>query len=68
MRTRLFGFAAALILAALGSVGPVAHAAAAAIPAVTGPECVEGGGTVEYDAGAGKWTCAGGSHGGESVK
>ncbi|WP_329573885.1 MULTISPECIES: hypothetical protein [unclassified Streptomyces] len=67
MRTRLLGFTAALILAALGAMGPVAQAAVLAVPATDGPACVRGGGTVQYDSGAGIWTCVGGSHDGESI-
>ncbi|MFD9516235.1 hypothetical protein [Streptomyces sp. NPDC059979] len=70
MRTRLLGFTAALLLAALGAMGPTAQAAVPAVPAVPaigGPSCVQGGGTVEYDSGAGIWTCVSGSHDGESI-
>ncbi|MFD6973249.1 hypothetical protein [Streptomyces sp. NPDC059949] len=67
MRTRLLGFTAALLLAALGAMGPTAQAAVPAVPAIDGPSCVQGGGTVEYDSGAGIWTCVSGSHDGESI-
>ncbi|MBT2408107.1 MULTISPECIES: hypothetical protein [unclassified Streptomyces] len=67
MRTRLLGFTAALMLAALGAVGPVAQAAVPAVTAIGGPACVKGGGTVEYDSGAGIWKCVRGSHDGESI-
>ncbi|UUU40761.1 hypothetical protein [Streptomyces sp. NBC_00162] len=59
MRTRLLGFTAALVLAVLGAAVPVAQAA---VPTVTGPKCVEGGGTVEYDATTGLYTCVGGTY------
>lgn len=52
MRTRLLGFTAALLLAALGAMGPTAQAAVPAVPAIDGPTCVQGGGTVEYDSGS----------------
>ncbi|MFJ4776939.1 hypothetical protein [Streptomyces sp. NPDC088762] len=67
MRTRLLGFTAALILAALGAMGPVAQASVPAGPAIPGPKCVQGGGTVEYDSGAGIWTCVDGSYDGEAI-
>lgn len=60
MRTRLLGFTAAVILAALGAMGPVAQAA-------DGPTCVAGHGTVEYDSSTGLWTCMGGKHDGEPI-
>ncbi|MEU7726713.1 hypothetical protein AB0B78_15940 [Streptomyces sp. NPDC040724] len=64
MRTRLLGFTAAFVLAALCATIPVAQAA---VPAVTGPVCVEGNGTVEYDSTAGQWICLGGDYGGELI-
>ncbi|GEC07103.1 hypothetical protein SSP24_47580 [Streptomyces spinoverrucosus] len=64
MRTRLLGLTAAVILAALGAMGPVAQAA---VPAVDGPTCVAGHGTVEYDSSTGLWTCMGGKHDGEPI-
>ncbi|MFD9407827.1 hypothetical protein ACFWBN_12550 [Streptomyces sp. NPDC059989] len=64
MRTRLLGFIATVVLAALGAMGPAAQAA---VPAVGGPACVAGGGTVEYDSGAGLWICVNGSYDGESI-
>ncbi|MFG2119922.1 hypothetical protein [Streptomyces sp. NPDC048710] len=59
MRTRLLGFTAALVLAALGAMSPVAQAA---VPAVDAQKCVTGGGSVEYDSDAGLWTCIGGKY------
>ncbi|WP_030718959.1 hypothetical protein [Streptomyces sp. NRRL F-2580] len=64
MRARLLGFTAALVLAALGATVPVAQAA---VPAVTGPVCVDGSGTVEYDSTAGQWICLGGAYDGELI-
>ncbi|MET9963258.1 hypothetical protein ABZ128_30035 [Streptomyces sp. NPDC006326] len=64
MRTRLVGFTAALMLAVLGAAVPVAHAV---VPAVTGPTCVKGKGSVEYDSGTGLWTCIGGKYDGQSI-
>lgn len=65
MRTRLLGFTAAVILAALGAMGPVAQAA---VPSVDGQTCMAGGGSVEYDSGAGLWSCIGGDHDGEPIQ
>ncbi|WP_328926329.1 hypothetical protein OG429_17965 [Streptomyces sp. NBC_00190] len=59
MRTRLLAFTAALALAVLGAAVPVAQAA---VPTVTGPDCVKDKGTVEYDATTGLYTCVGGPH------
>ncbi|MGR4882738.1 hypothetical protein ACIPUC_25500 [Streptomyces sp. LARHCF249] len=56
MRTRLLGFTAALVLAAFGAAVPVAQAA---VPVVTGPDCVADGGKVEYDATVGLYRCVG---------
>lgn len=64
MRTRVLGFIAALILAALGATVPVTQAA---VPAVTGPVCVDEGGKVEYDSTTGLWTCIGGAYDGEAI-
>ncbi|MFB7180564.1 hypothetical protein ACFCYI_23035 [Streptomyces sp. NPDC056257] len=64
MRARLLGFTAALVLAALGATIPVAQAS---VPAVTGPVCVDGGGTVEYDSTAGQWICLTGAYDGELI-
>ncbi|WP_404959411.1 hypothetical protein [Streptomyces sp. 147326] len=64
MRTRLLGFAAALVLAVLGATAPIAQAA---VPAVAGPTCVDGSGTVEYDSTAGQWICVGGEYDGELI-
>jgi hypothetical protein len=60
MRTRLLGFAAALILAALGVTA--APAAQADLPRVDAQTCVSGGGSVEYDASSGQWICIGGTY------
>ncbi|MDX3535748.1 hypothetical protein PV721_15535 [Streptomyces sp. MB09-01] len=62
MRTRLLGFTAALVLAVLGATAPVARAA---LPAVTGPACVDGSGTVQYA--TGQWICIGGAYDGELI-
>lgn len=59
MRTRLLGFIASVVLAVLGAMGAPAQAAA---PAVTGPDCVAGGGTLQYDSVAPAWVCVGGTH------
>ncbi|MFE9931426.1 hypothetical protein [Streptomyces sp. NPDC005533] len=64
MRARLLGVTAALALAVLGATVPVAQAA---VPAVTGPVCVDGSGTVEYDSTAGQWICLGGAYDGELI-
>ncbi|MET9883793.1 hypothetical protein ABZZ20_11730 [Streptomyces sp. NPDC006430] len=64
MRIRLLGFTAAVILAVLGAMGPVAQAAA---PGVDGQKCTTGGGSVEYNSSSGLWTCVGGQYSGESV-
>ncbi|MFJ3724244.1 hypothetical protein ACIPYQ_16940 [Streptomyces sp. NPDC090045] len=64
MRARLLGFTAALVLAVLGATAPVAQAA---VPAVTGPACADGDGTVEYDSTAGQWICLGGTYDGELI-
>ncbi|MEU9374775.1 hypothetical protein AB0D94_13520 [Streptomyces sp. NPDC048255] len=64
MRTRILGFVAALTLAALGAAVPVAQAA---VPAITGPVCVEKGGSVEYDSTTGLWTCVDGEYDGEAI-
>ncbi|MFI5984626.1 hypothetical protein ACIBEA_27590 [Streptomyces sp. NPDC051555] len=64
MRTRLLGFVAAVVLAVLGAAGPPAQAAA---PAITGPQCVAGGGTLQYDSVAAGWVCVGGSQDTEPI-
>lgn len=64
MRTRILGFLAAVVLAALGAAAPTAQAA---VPAIDGPTCVAAGGSVEYDSASGLWICAGGPHDGESI-
>lgn len=64
MRTRLLGFATAVILAVLGIMSPAAQAAA---PAVDTPTCLAGTGTVEYNSATGLWTCIGGEHDGEPI-
>ncbi|MEV6954400.1 hypothetical protein [Streptomyces sp. NPDC051183] len=65
MRARLLGFAAAVVLAALGVIGPVAQAA---VPAIDGPTCVaDKVGKVEYDSSTGLWTCIGGKYDGEPI-
>ncbi|MFJ6757314.1 MULTISPECIES: hypothetical protein [unclassified Streptomyces] len=64
MRTRLLGFTAALVLAALGATVPVAQAA---VPAVTGPACADGSGAVQYDSTSGQWICIGGAYDGELI-
>ncbi|MFE5806003.1 hypothetical protein [Streptomyces sp. NPDC056491] len=60
MRTRLLGFTTAVVLAVLGAAVPAAQAAA--VPAVTGPTCIKGQGTVEYDSTTGLYTCIGGTY------
>ncbi|MCP3754001.1 hypothetical protein [Streptomyces sp. TBY4] len=69
MRRRILGFTAALALAVLGTSAPGAQAA---VPVVTGPECVRetvdyGKGSVEYDSSTGLWTCIGGRYDGEPI-
>ena len=64
MRTRLLAFTAAVIIAALGAMGPVAQAA---VPGVGGQKCMAGGGKVKYDSGTGLWTCIGGKYDGEPI-
>ncbi|MCM1966377.1 MULTISPECIES: hypothetical protein [unclassified Streptomyces] len=65
MRRRILGFTAALVLAVLGTAVP---AASAAVPAVTGPECIaDQVGKVEYDSGTGLYTCIGGAYDGEPI-
>ncbi|MCX4628746.1 hypothetical protein [Streptomyces sp. NBC_01443] len=64
MRTRLLGFTAAVILAVFGAMSPAAHAS---LPAPDVPTCTQGGGTAEYNAATGQWTCIGGSHNGEPI-
>lgn len=64
MRTRLLGFTAAVILAVLGAVGPVAQAA---VSGVDGHKCMSNGGEVKYDSGTGLWTCIGGKYDGEPI-
>ncbi|MFG2985090.1 hypothetical protein ACGFYQ_28165 [Streptomyces sp. NPDC048258] len=69
MRTRLLGFTAAVILAALGPVAPAAHAAVVAQtapPSVDPKACEEGKGTVEYQS-DGSWVCIGGKHDGKPI-
>ncbi|MFG2293955.1 hypothetical protein [Streptomyces sp. NPDC048603] len=68
MRRRLLGFTAAVILAALGPIVPVAHATVVAQvppPPVDGQMCEDGGGVVLYDSGS--WVCVGGAHDGKPV-
>ncbi|MFD6972965.1 hypothetical protein [Streptomyces sp. NPDC059979] len=64
MRTRLLGFTAAVILAVLGALAPVAQAAA---PDVDRAKCEAHYGKVQYDSGTGLWICVGGPYDGESV-
>lgn len=64
MRTRLLGFIAAVILAALSAMGPVAQAA---VTGVDGQKCMSNGGKVKYDSGSGLWTCIGGKYDGEPI-
>ncbi|UQX04596.1 hypothetical protein [Streptomyces sp. RerS4] len=65
MRRRILGFTAALVLAVLGAAVPVVSAA---VPAVTGPDCIaDKMGKVEYDSSTGLWTCIGGAHDGEPI-
>ncbi|TDU77106.1 MULTISPECIES: hypothetical protein [Streptomyces] len=64
MRTRIPELIAAVILAVLGVMVPAAQAAA---PAVTGPECVAGTGSVEYNSATGQWTCVGGTRNGAPI-
>ncbi|MFE6842018.1 hypothetical protein [Streptomyces sp. NPDC057686] len=64
MRKRLLGFTAAVMLAVLGAMSPGAQAAT---PTVTGPACVAGKGSVEYNAATGLWTCIDGTHNGETI-
>ncbi|MEU9177991.1 hypothetical protein AB0C90_14205 [Streptomyces sp. NPDC048550] len=64
MRTRLFGFVAAVVLAVLGVMSPATQAA---VPAVGGPACTAAHGSVEYNSATGLWTCIGGSHDGEPI-
>ncbi|MCM9082644.1 MULTISPECIES: hypothetical protein [Streptomyces] len=59
MRTRLLGFVAAVVLAALGALAPAAQAA---VPAIDGQTCMDGGGTVEYESAQGSWICVDGSY------
>lgn len=65
MRTRLLGFIAAVTVAALGAMAPVAQAA---VPGVDAQKCVSAGGSVEYDSGTGLWTCIGGDYNGEAIE
>jgi hypothetical protein len=67
MRTRLLGFAAALMLAALSAMGAIAQAATDAAPAVDRPTCEKGLGRVQYDPVSGIWICVGGTYNGESI-
>lgn len=59
MRTRLLGLTAAVMLAALCALAPVAQAAA---PVIDGNTCVSGGGTVEYESTKGSWICVDGTY------
>ncbi|QES55274.1 hypothetical protein DEJ51_14655 [Streptomyces venezuelae] len=64
MRTRLLGFTTAVVLALLGASVPAAQAAA---PAVTGPQCTQSQGSVEYISTTSLWTCIGGAYDGELI-
>ncbi|MFC9294492.1 hypothetical protein ACFTWH_14550 [Streptomyces sp. NPDC057011] len=64
-RPRLLGFATAVMLAALGVLGPAAQAAAPGD--VDRQKCEYTGGKVEYDSSTGLWTCIGGEHDQEAV-
>ncbi|MGW0749037.1 hypothetical protein [Streptomyces sp. NPDC002587] len=64
MRTRLLGFAAAVILAVLGTMG---SAAQAAVPGVDGHTCIAKGGKVQYDSDTGLWMCIGGKYADEPI-
>ncbi|MFE2283648.1 hypothetical protein ACFXDJ_05665 [Streptomyces sp. NPDC059443] len=64
MRTRLLSFIAAMMLAALGAVAPVAHAAA---PTIDGQTCMDGKGTVEYESAKGSWICVDGKYDGKPI-
>ncbi|MFA7762740.1 hypothetical protein [Streptomyces sp. NRRL S-448] len=64
MRTRLCGFIAAMIMAALGAVVPVAQAA---VPTIDGQMCLDGKGSVEYESAQDSWICVGGSYNGASI-
>ncbi|KJK44177.1 hypothetical protein ACFCYM_28295 [Streptomyces sp. NPDC056254] len=64
MRTRLVGLIAAAVLAALGAGLPVAQAA---VPAIGGQMCVDGGGTVEYESVRGSWICVDGKYDGKPI-
>ncbi len=66
MRARLLGFTVALVLTALGLIGPAAQAAAP-LPRVDEKTCTEGHGTVEYDSATGLWTCIDGKYDGEPI-
>ncbi|MEU4123711.1 hypothetical protein [Streptomyces virginiae] len=68
MRTRLLGLIAAALLAASGAVVPLAQAVAhAAVPAIDGNTCVDGGGTVEYESTKGSWICVDGDYDGKPI-
>ncbi|MFF4423738.1 hypothetical protein ACGFNX_36890 [Streptomyces sp. NPDC048723] len=64
MRTRLCGFIAAVIMAGLGAVAPVAQAA---VPTIDGQTCLDGKGSVEYESAQDSWICVGGSHDGAPI-
>ncbi|PWK74883.1 hypothetical protein BCL76_101617 [Streptomyces sp. CG 926] len=64
MRTRLLGFIAAVILAGLGAAAPVVQAA---VPAIDGQRCMDGGGSVEYESAKGSWICVDGSYNGKPI-
>ncbi|WP_328928313.1 hypothetical protein OG429_29730 [Streptomyces sp. NBC_00190] len=64
MRRRLLGFAAAVIMAALGTMGSVAQAA---VPGVDEPTCTKTGGKVQYDSDTGLWICVGGKYDDEPI-
>ncbi|MFJ6782013.1 hypothetical protein [Streptomyces yangpuensis] len=64
MRTRLLGMVVVVVLAALGGVTPVAQAA---VPAIGGQKCVDGGGSVEYESTKGSWICIDGTYDGQPI-
>lgn len=64
MRARVLGFIAAVTLAALGTMAPAAQAA---LPAIDGQTCMDGGGTVEYESTRGSWICVDGVHDGKPI-
>ncbi|MEV7618006.1 hypothetical protein [Streptomyces sp. NPDC089799] len=65
MRTRILGFATAVLLFTLGGT---AAAAPTPPPTVDAQTCEKGGGSVDYDSLKSQWVCTNGKYNGKPIK